>query len=257
MPASPTTAVDKALALIEAVATTGRPLRLSEVAERVGLHRATAYRVLADLVGRGWILRVGDHYLPGPALLRLSRATAAATTSLTGIARPVLEDLAAVTGMMANLQVATTGGSRVVDVVRPARLAMISDLRDELLAAHRFAGPLALVAAMDAEARAPYLRAAEDDDYRLQGPDGLLAALDHAASDGFALQRGSNQPLVGSLSRVVTTTAGGGPVCALTLVGPIAEFDDAALPTLRIQLTVATDRLGGELLALTARQDER
>lgn len=255
MPASATSAVDKALALVEAVAAADRPLRLTEAAEQVGLHRATAHRVLADLVRRGWVLRLGDHYLPGPAVLRLARSTAAATTSLTGIARPVLEDLAEETGMMANLQVVAAETSRVVDVVRPERLAMISDLRDELLLAHRFAGPLALVAALEPAARTPFVRAAAADGHPLTGPEGLLAALDRAASDGFALQRGASQPLVASLSRVVAPGADGAPFCALTLVGPVAEFDDAALPGLRRHLTAAADRLGRDLLALTTRGD--
>ena len=255
MPASATSAVDKALALVEAVAAADRPLRLTEAAEQVGLHRATAYRVLADLVRRGWVLRLGDHYLPGPAVLRLARSTAATTTSLTGIARPVLEDLAAETDMMANVQVIAAEASRVVDVVRPERLAMISDLRDELLAAHRFAGPLALVAAMDADARTPFVRAAAEDGHPLAGPEGLLAALERVAAEGFALQRGHSQPLVGSLSRAVAPGPDAAPFCALTLVGPIAEFDDAALPGLRRHLADAADRLGRDLLALTSRGD--
>ena len=91
MPASATSAVDKALDLIETVASSDQPLRLSEIADRLGLHRATAYRVLVDLTRRGWVMRVGDHYLPGTAILRLSHRAAA--NSLAGLARPVLEGL--------------------------------------------------------------------------------------------------------------------------------------------------------------------
>ncbi|WP_063774275.1 IclR family transcriptional regulator [Streptacidiphilus rugosus] len=254
MPASATSAVDKALDLIETVAGSDRPLRLTEIAERLGMHRATAYRVLQDLVRRGWVLRLGDHYLPGTAILRLSGA--AAVNSLTGVARPVLEALAAETGMMVNLQVPAEDRARVVDVVRPDRLAMISDLRDELLPVHRFAGPLALVAALDPEARAPYLRPAMAEGHPLTGPDGLLADLDRTARTGFAVQRGRNQQLIASVSRAVTTTgstAGStAPVCALTLVGPVAEFDGEGLTTLEDHLRAAVDRLGGALTELTS-----
>src|SRR6187549_403154 len=76
VPGSASSAVDKALDLLEAIADSDRPQRLSELAARVGLHRATAHRVLVDLVARGWVLRAGDHYLPGPAQLRLSDAAA-------------------------------------------------------------------------------------------------------------------------------------------------------------------------------------
>jgi DNA-binding IclR family transcriptional regulator len=250
VPASSSSAVDKALDLIETVASSDRPLRLAEIAEQVGLHRGTAYRVLVDLVRRGWVMRVGDHYLPGTAVLQLSRS--AATTSLAGVSRPVLEELAERTGMMVNLQVLAGDRARVVDVVRPDRLEMISDLRDELLPVHRFAGPLALVAALPPQARSPYLGPAKADGCAMEGPDGLLDALDRAAQSGFAVQRGRAERLIGSLSRAVTPTPEAQPVCALTLVGPVGEFDDEHLTALEAQLRAATDRLGGELLRLTA-----
>ena len=103
MPGSASSAVDKALDLLEAIADSDRPQRLSELAARVGLHRATAHRVLVDLVARGWVLRAGDHYLPGPAQLRLSDA--AARNSLATLCRPAMEALSAETGLMVNLQV--------------------------------------------------------------------------------------------------------------------------------------------------------
>lgn len=252
MPASATSAVDKALDLIETVASSDQPLRLSEIADRLGLHRATAYRVLVDLTRRGWVMRVGDHYLPGTAILRLSHRAAA--NSLAGLARPVLEGLVAETDMMVNLQVLTADRSRVVEVLRPARLAMISDLRDELLPVHRFAGPLALVAALEPEARAPYLSVAEADGFPLRGEHGLLTALRHVADRGFAVQRGRTQPLVASVSRAVTTSAGAPPACALTIVGPIAEFDDDGLAVLEERLRTAADRLADELLRLTGQK---
>lgn len=153
MPEAPRTAVDKALDLVEAVTRAPRPVRLTDLAGEVGLHRATAYRILLDLVRRGWVLRAGDRYLPGTAVLRMSAA--AAGNSLTALARPVLRDLSGRTGMMVNLQVLETDRARVIDVVRPERLAMISHLLGEALPVHRFAGPLALVAALDPAARAP------------------------------------------------------------------------------------------------------
>ena len=255
MPASTTSAVDKALSVIDAVARSDRALRLSEVSEQVGLHRATTYRVLAALVERGWVLRVGERYLPGAAVLRLSRSAAA--TSLARLALPTLEALAADTGMMANLQVLEGDRSRVVEVVRPAALEMISDLRDELLPVHRFAGPLALVASLPPTARAPFIEAAESDGCELDGDGGLLAALDRAAADGFAVQRGRTERLIGSLSRAITLDADSPPVCALTLVGPVAEFDDERLPALKRRLAAAGERLGAELLRWTTQGGNR
>ncbi|MFD9465957.1 IclR family transcriptional regulator [Streptomyces sp. NPDC060027] len=240
MPAAPRTAVDKALDLVEAVARAPQPPRLTDLAEEVGLHRATAYRVLVDLVRRGWVLRAGDRYLPGTAVLQLS--SSAARNSLGALARPVLEALSERTGMMVNLQVPEVDRSRVIDVVRPDRLAMISRLTGEALPVHLFAGPLALVAALAPADRVPYLRAVEVSGHPLTGPEGLLADIERTERAGFAVEYGHNEQPVASLARAVVTRPGA-PVCALTLVGLGAEFDEARLPLLRERLREATDEL--------------
>ncbi|MFB7244026.1 IclR family transcriptional regulator [Streptomyces populi] len=240
MPSAPRTAVDKALDLVEAVARASRPPRLTDLAEEVGLHRATAYRVLVDLVRRGWVLRADDRYLPGPAVLQLS--SSAARNSLGALARPVLTELSERTGLMVNLQVPEVDRSRVIDVVRPDRLAMISSLTGQALPVHRFAGPLALVAALTAADRVPYLRAAEESGYPLDGPDGLLADVEEAERTGFAVEYGRNEQPVASLARAVVTRPGA-PVCALTLVGLGPDFGEAGLPGLRERLREATDEL--------------
>ncbi|ROO89096.1 IclR family transcriptional regulator [Actinocorallia herbida] len=237
MPRSANSAVAKALDVIEIVASAGRPQRLSEIAEAAGLHRATAHRVLADLVARGWILRAGDAYLPGAGILRLARTPVGA--SLAALARPVLEGLSARTALMVNLQVPQADTSLVLDAVRPPRLHMITDLVGEALPVHRFAGPLALVAALPEDARAPYLRVAEADGT----PAAALAdALAEAERTGFAVEHGREDRMVASLSRAVLDSEGR-PVCALTLVGPDAEFTTEALPVLAAALREAAESL--------------
>jgi IclR family transcriptional regulator, acetate operon repressor len=249
MPRSATSAVDKALDLVEAVAHADRPQRLGELAATAGLHRATAYRVLLELVRRGWVLRVGEHYLPGTTALRVSQA--AAGRSLVTLCRPILDRLAGQTAMMVNLQILAVDRSRVIDVVRPQRLEMISDLRDESLPVHRFAGPLALIALLDDAARAPYLALAEQAGHPLDGPDGLLADLARVRRDGHALQRGRNDKLIASISRAVASPQGV-PLCALTIVGPDAEFDPPHLADLRRHLADATADLAATLNSLTS-----
>ena len=57
----------------------------------------------------------------------------AARNSLATLCRPSMEALSAETDLMVNLQVLEAEGTRVVEVVQPARLLMIAHLRDELL----------------------------------------------------------------------------------------------------------------------------
>ncbi|MFE0515549.1 IclR family transcriptional regulator [Streptomyces sp. NPDC058964] len=233
-------AVDKALDLIEAVSRAPHPVRLTDLATEVGLHRATAYRILLDLVRRGWVLRAGDHYLPGAAVLRMSAS--AAGNSLTALARPVLERLSERTALMVNLQVLEEGGSRVIDVVRPERLAMISHLRGEFLPVGRFAGPLALVAALEPEARERWLSRLPKSGEDAGCLRTLAAELAEVERTGLAAEHGRNEKLVASISRAVVPTPGV-PVCALTVVGPDAEFDGSQLAKFDRELRSATVEL--------------
>lgn len=223
MARSANSAVDKALDLIEAISRSDQPRRLTDLAEEVGLHRTTAYRVLIDLVRRGWILRHGDRYLPGAVVLQLSRAASAG--SLVTLSRPILNALAERTKMMANLQVLESDGSRIVDVVRPQRYALIAELSGDLLPAHRFAGPLALVAALSDARAAHYLALAQAAGYPLDGPTGLRADIADIRRDGYSLVRRRSQDVIASVSQVVLAGSGA-PLCALTVVGLDSEFDD-------------------------------
>jgi DNA-binding IclR family transcriptional regulator len=234
---SPSSAVDKALDLVEAVARSEQPRRLSDLAEEVGLHRVTAYRVLLDLVRRGWVLRHGDHYLPGTVVLQLSRAAAA--QSLVAVGRPVLTELAQQTTMMTNLQVLEPDGARVLDVVRPARYKLIDELRGELLPVHRFAGPLALVSALDDALAEHYLQLAAKAGHPIDGPEGLRAEIATTRERGYAFEQGRSQDVIASVSQAVLAPKGG-PLCALTVVGLTTEFDEQTLAGLVRQLDAAT-----------------
>ena len=60
--------VDNALRILQALRDSGQ-LRVSEVAEELGIARSTAHRLLSMLVYRDFAVRSEDHtYLPGPAL---------------------------------------------------------------------------------------------------------------------------------------------------------------------------------------------
>lgn len=240
MARSASSAVDKALDLIEAVARSDQPCRLIDLADQAGMYRATAYRVLLDLVRRGWILRDGDRYLPGTVVLQLSKA--AAGSSLAALSRPVLASLARSTDMMTNLQVLEPDGSRILDVVRPPRYALISELAGELLPIQRFAGPLALVAALDDTRAEHYLRQAQAAGYPLDGPGGLRADLAATRDRGYAVVRRRSQDVIASVSQVVPARAGL-PLCALTVVGLDSEFNDATLKRIGGRLSDAVTEL--------------
>src|SRR3546814_5882849 len=67
---------------------------------------------------------------------------------------PTRRVLSESTDMMVNLQVLESGGTRIIAALRPERLKMITRMLGDLLPPHRFAGPLALVAALEDNPRA-------------------------------------------------------------------------------------------------------
>src|SRR5215207_6911891 len=82
------------------------PLGVTEVADRAGLPKSTAARLLATLVGEGAVQQTpGDTtYRLGPRLVTLAGGFSLAR-SLAAVARPILVDLAGASGEAAGLGV--------------------------------------------------------------------------------------------------------------------------------------------------------
>ncbi|MFL5964002.1 MAG: IclR family transcriptional regulator [Gaiellaceae bacterium] len=97
--------VDRAAALLKAVANSKEPVTVVELAAQCGLNRSTAWRLLATLQGQGLVDRdpVTQRYGVGYAIFQL--AAAADHDPLVRRARPVLARLAVETGETVNLAV--------------------------------------------------------------------------------------------------------------------------------------------------------
>ena len=99
-------AVDRAAALLKAVADSRQPPTVVELAERTGLNRSTAWRLLATLDQQGLVERdpVTQRYSLGYAILQM--AAGGDHDALVRRARPAVERLATATGETASLAVA-------------------------------------------------------------------------------------------------------------------------------------------------------
>ena len=114
--------VDRAAALIKAIADSPHSPTVNELATACGLNRSTAWRLLATLDSHGLIERdpISQRYTLGYAFLRI--AAGADVDPLVRRARPVLEQLADETGETANLAVARRFSLVYVDQVDPAHV---------------------------------------------------------------------------------------------------------------------------------------
>lgn len=95
--------VDRAFALLEAIADASHPLPLGEIAQRTRLAPPTVHRLLKTLQSGGYVLQTPDaNYTLGAALIRLGDR---ATPKLAQLAGPVLAELEHLSEETANLAV--------------------------------------------------------------------------------------------------------------------------------------------------------
>jgi DNA-binding IclR family transcriptional regulator len=104
------------------------PLGVTEVADRAGLPKSTAARLLATLVGEGAVEQVpGDtSYRLGPRLITLSAGFSLAR-SLAAIARPTLIELAEASGEAAGLGLPDGDLIRYIDQVDTVHPVLVRD----------------------------------------------------------------------------------------------------------------------------------
>ena len=88
--------MDRALDLLLTLEQAGRPMRLTELAQTTGIHKATTQRLLSVLERRGLVERDAAFYHLGPATVPLAFAFFQGATSKKA-AVPLLQELAATT----------------------------------------------------------------------------------------------------------------------------------------------------------------
>jgi DNA-binding IclR family transcriptional regulator len=109
--------VDRALSILEVLARVGSA-GVTEIAAELGVHKSTAFRLVATLEAHRLVEQAGDRgrYTLGVGLLRLAGATTA-RLDLVQEARPVCRQLAADTGETVNLTVLAEHSALYLDQI--------------------------------------------------------------------------------------------------------------------------------------------
>jgi DNA-binding IclR family transcriptional regulator len=89
--------VDRALAILSSFGAERPAVRVSELADEMGVHKSTASRILAALERRRFVRRDGELFVPGAEIVRIARL-ASTEEMLAAAAGPALEALARETG---------------------------------------------------------------------------------------------------------------------------------------------------------------
>lgn len=186
--------IDKALAVLEALAAHGR---LADLAATTGLPKSTVHRILQALIRHGFAVRDGaGEYRPGPRILTLAGQIMARWSPMQA-ATPLLRALHERTGLTVHL--AMLAGDEAVYVEKiEGRLPYRTASRVGMpLRLHCTAIGKAILAALpEEEARAILVRAGTEPHTprTVTDPDALLAQLRRIRARGFAIDEEENEP---------------------------------------------------------------
>jgi DNA-binding IclR family transcriptional regulator len=109
-------AVEKALSVLEAVASSGAPHRLAEIATRVSLPKSTVHRILQVLGREGYVTAASEGaYNIGPRALALA-GQVLAHSDIRVLAEPILSELQRATG--ATVHFAVRSGTTAVYIAK-------------------------------------------------------------------------------------------------------------------------------------------
>jgi IclR family acetate operon transcriptional repressor len=219
--------VDRAAALLKAVADREQPPSLAELAADCGLNKSTAWRLLLTLEDHGLIAREprGGRFLLGQELDRLTMR--GGSQALVARLRPVLTGLVDQLDMSAVLVVPAQGGALAIDQVDPPGRPGTSMVGWSMPLHASAAGKVHLAylgdAALEEALRAPLERftAATPTD-----PQAVRAELQAVRRDGVVVSRNEWDP--GWTGVAAPVLAGRTLVAIVSVIATTPRFDPAA-----------------------------
>lgn len=244
-------AIDRAAAILACFSPSQPELHVREVAERTGLHKATAHRILMAMQYNDMVEQnpaTGCYHL-GLQLVRLGEH-AIGRLDVSVIARPTMVDLAARTGERVHLAVLDGDQVVVLDRVDGANSRVVPSLPGRLFPAHTTSLGKAILAAMDDAAVRGLLA---DRPLKRMTPktpatvSALLEDLRRARKKGYAI---SEEELAMGMSTVgaAILDRSGAPVAAINLSGSSARLRGSMLASMgesvRKAARLISDRLG-------------
>jgi IclR family acetate operon transcriptional repressor len=245
---NPMRSVHRAFQVLSELELAQRPLRLTDLAQRTGLHIATTQRLVNVLTEHGYASRHSNGYTAGPAAL--SAAHAFATTSpVRLIARPILEELANATGLTASLYIRVQNSRVLIDRVEGGRRPQYSLPIGERLPLYPGAAGKVFLACdpeTDLDATAADLAPVTLADGTVLEHSAVLADLQDVRTRGFAISVNERQfdttataaPIVDSAGRILGS---------LGLSGATAELRDVESSALPSDVRRAAQAIGSRV----------
>lgn len=222
--------VDRAIRAMKILAATGGA-GVSEVAEQIGVHKSTAFRLLAALEEHDLVRQAESrgHYELGFGIQRLASAVTG-QMDLVRQARPVMDVLAERLGETVNI--AVLRDHVIVNVGQSIGGSAVAahNWIGELTPAHATSSGKVLLAALPPDERAPLLRDLKAyTDHTITDGAVLEAQLKEAAERGWAQTENEYELGLRAVAVPVRDHAGD-VVAALSVSGPSYRFEEDRLP---------------------------
>ena len=242
--------LERAFAILEAIAARPAGISLAELSKSVGLHTSTAYHLVRTMVARGYVRQdpVSKRYAVGRKIFALA-AGLRSELDLVSLAESVLAELSAATGETAHL--AILSGTDVAIVARTAGTGafQLRESHGGLRPGHATALGKVLLASLEDERLAAHLGAAELQAFTpktIVDRERLLAELRQVRASGIAYDDGEFSPEVRCVAVPVRDFTGA-VVAAVGLSGPVWRVALQALGGMTADVQRAAEALSREL----------
>jgi IclR family acetate operon transcriptional repressor len=236
--------VERAVAVLDALAEAPGPLGTNELARRLGTNASTVSRLLGTLAAAGLVERVEEtgRYRLGVRLLALG-ARVQAGLDVRALAHPLLERLEAQTGETATLSLPAGGEAITIDFVASrASVRSIAAVGRPSIAHATAVGKVMLAyGAEGVDALA--LPLARFTARTITDPAALAEAVDATRAEGLGRATGEREPDLNAIAAPVLDHRGA-LAAILGIQGPSARFDALALDAAAGPLRTAADELG-------------
>lgn len=220
-------AVERAVAVLEALASDARDLGTNELARRTGLNPSTVSRLLATLVAAGFVEHVAEsgRYRLGLRLLHLGN-TVLGAIDLREVARPHLHALVEATGETATLSAPGDPDAVTVDFVQSGASVQSVATLGRPSVAHATATGKVLLAF--GGGHVPAGRLARYTARTITDPRALSAEVAAVRAAGWAQAVGEREPDLNAIAAPVRASRGE-LAAILGVQGPASRFDSESM----------------------------
>jgi DNA-binding IclR family transcriptional regulator len=240
--------VDRALNILEILARR-RAAGVTEIGKELGVHKSTAFRLLAALEARGFVEQAQDRgsYRLGLGVVRLAGAVTA-QLDLSRQGHEACDRLAADLGETVNI--AILDSNRAVNITQSRGAASIASHNwvGRQTPLHATSSGKILLAHAPSEVRAAVFAEPPQrfTDATVTGETELSAELDRARAEGWACT--SEEYEVG-LNAVAAPIRGadGAVIAAISVSGPAYRLDRDAFPAIAKRVIAAADEVSGRM----------